>query len=40
MFLWLTGFGTIDGHPYNRGVLNSEVCNREVPLYTLALIYA
>ena len=27
-------FGTVDGHPYNRDVLNSEGRNREVPLYT------
>ena len=25
--------GTIDGHPYNGGVLNLEAHNREVPLY-------
>ena len=33
MFLWLTG--TVDGRPYNGGVLNSEVRNRKVPLYIL-----
>ena len=30
--LWVT-IGTVDRRPYNRGVLNSEGRNREVPLY-------
>lgn len=32
-------FETIDGRPHNRGILNSESRNKEVPLYTYDQYY-